>query len=104
MPKSLTDYVLDWCQQHGWTDLFVDHYRYWAFPPGAVMPLPVPSAVFEDFRDGGCPQRERYAYGLLLILSGIALGLSLLQQSPMPLVLMFSLSAIAVAFFDEAQV
>ena len=29
----------NWCDQWGWTDLFVNEGRFWAFPPGAVLPL-----------------------------------------------------------------
>ncbi len=29
----------NWCEQRRWTDLFVNEGRFWAFPPGAVLPL-----------------------------------------------------------------
>lgn len=29
----------NWCEQRKWTDLFVNEGRFWAFPPGAVLPL-----------------------------------------------------------------
>lgn len=31
----------DWCKSRGWTDLFVHEGRFWAFPPSAVLPLPI---------------------------------------------------------------
>ncbi|MBD2512615.1 hypothetical protein H6G91_36385 [Nostoc muscorum FACHB-395] len=31
----------NWCNQRGWTDLFVYEGRFWAFPPCAVLPLPI---------------------------------------------------------------
>ncbi|YAF99351.1 MAG: hypothetical protein AB3A66_28335 (plasmid) [Nodularia sp. CChRGM 3473] len=31
----------DWCKLRGWTDLFVHERRFWAFPPTAVLPLPI---------------------------------------------------------------
>ncbi len=100
MPESLNGYVLGWCQENGWTDVFVDHSRYWAFPPGAVMPLPVPTAVFEGFHDH-YPKKEQYLYGLSLFLFVGAVVLSLGYQSPMPLVFVFCICAIATAYFDE---
>ncbi len=100
MPKSMTGYVAGWCQEHGWTDLFIDHYQYWAFPPGAVMPLPIPTDVFRDFQRDK-PQGLRYLYGLILLASGIAALGSCLQQSPMPLVVAFCLSAMVIGLLDE---
>jgi len=32
-----------WCVVNGWSDLFEQEGIFYAFPPGAVMPLPVPS-------------------------------------------------------------
>lgn len=29
----------NWCEQQGWTDLFVQEGCFWAFPPCAVLPL-----------------------------------------------------------------
>ncbi|KOP24645.1 hypothetical protein AMR41_19885 [Hapalosiphon sp. MRB220] len=37
---ALAVYV-NWCNQRGWTDLFVYEGRFWAFPPCAVLPLPI---------------------------------------------------------------
>ncbi|MBD2255940.1 hypothetical protein [Nostoc parmelioides] len=31
----------NWCNLRGWTDLFVYEGRFWAFPPCAVLPLPI---------------------------------------------------------------
>jgi hypothetical protein len=100
MPQSLTGYVVGWCQEHGWTDLFIDHYQYWAFPPGAVMPLPVPTDVLQDFQSNR-PQNATPLYVLILLLSGIAAVCSWLQRSPMPLVFAFCISAMAVGLLDE---
>ncbi len=38
------EWIEEWCQENGWTDLFVERSNsYWAFPPGAVMPEPIPA-------------------------------------------------------------
>ncbi|MDZ8236871.1 MAG: hypothetical protein RMZ69_06790 [Nostoc sp. ChiQUE01a] len=34
----------NWCNQYGWTDLFVFEGRFWAFPHDAVLPLPISEA------------------------------------------------------------
>jgi 5,10-methylene-tetrahydrofolate dehydrogenase/methenyl tetrahydrofolate cyclohydrolase len=34
----------NWCNQQGWTDLFVNEGSFWAFPPCAVLPLLVSEA------------------------------------------------------------
>ena len=36
-------WVEEWCQENGWTELFLERQdHYWAFPPGAVIPEPIP--------------------------------------------------------------
>ncbi|MBD2513907.1 hypothetical protein H6G93_02585 [Nostoc sp. FACHB-973] len=34
----------NWCNQYGWTDLFVFEGRFWAFAHDAVLPLPISEA------------------------------------------------------------
>lgn len=34
--------VYSWCHEHSWTDPFWQEGCFWAFPPNAVMPLPIP--------------------------------------------------------------
>lgn len=31
-----------WCEKNGWTDMFEEGGRFFAFPPGAVIPLALP--------------------------------------------------------------
>lgn len=33
--------LMSWCQEQGWTDLQQREGIFWAFPPGAVMPVPI---------------------------------------------------------------
>ena len=102
MPKALTDFVSCWCHENGWTDLFVDHYEYWAFPPGAVMPLPVPSDVLADYVDSHqLTPTAKLLYGAVIGMAAIAASLSLSIHSPMPLVVAFGLCALIVAHLDE---
>lgn len=34
--------IYDWCEANGWTEPFWVEGQWWAFPPQAVMPLPLP--------------------------------------------------------------
>ena len=45
MKHYCEEWVKDWCFENGWTDLYVERCHYWAFPPGAVMPEPIPPRV-----------------------------------------------------------
>ncbi|PMB38339.1 hypothetical protein CEN40_25905 [Fischerella thermalis CCMEE 5205] len=45
MDNSIQKQVKKWCQENGWTDLFVQKKRFYAFPPSAVIPLPIPTEV-----------------------------------------------------------
>jgi len=33
--------VTGWCEENGYTDLFFQDGRWWAFPPNAVMPVAI---------------------------------------------------------------
>lgn len=37
--------VQRWCRLHHWTDLFLHDRQFYAFPPQAVIPLPLPAAA-----------------------------------------------------------
>lgn len=45
MASRLDEQVAAWCRVNGWTDLQPVDNHYWAIPPGAVMPLPIPQEV-----------------------------------------------------------
>jgi hypothetical protein len=95
-------WVLRWCAENGWTDLFMERYRYWAFPPGAVMPQPIPAQVLQCLHDqhGASPIEQRW-YGLIVAASALAGLLSCWAQSPLPLIAAFALCSLAVAYLDE---
>lgn len=91
-----------WCHDNGWTDLFVERYQFWAFPPGGVLPAPLPDAVLEDLHAQHYRGLKYSAsYGTLFLASGLAIVLALFSHSPMPLVAAFSISAIAVGLLDD---
>jgi hypothetical protein len=95
-------WVKEWCDGNGWTDLFVERYHYWAFPPGAVMPTPVPLNVLQEIRaaKGWTPIEQLWA-GIAISAACLASVGSYWLSSPLPLVMAFSVCAIAVAFLDD---
>lgn len=104
-PSSLLKYsykaALMWCQEHGWTDLFIEQYQYWAFPPGGVMPLPLPSQALQpiELPTVTTPQ-QRFLQLLALAVAFAATGISCWFQSPMPLVVGFGACALLIAAQD----
>ena len=42
MNKQHEEQVRQWCEKNNWTDLFIHENKFYAFPPHAVIPLPVP--------------------------------------------------------------
>jgi hypothetical protein len=101
MPKVPYEYLQRWCQEHGWTDLFMEQRQFWAFPPGAVLPLPIPAYAFEGFQHNRLSGRSLLlnAAAVVFTLGGICL--TALTYSPMPLLSAFAISTIIVALLPE---
>ena len=95
------DWIQEWCQDNGWTDLFIERRDYWAFPPGGVMPLPIPRETLLRIKaeKGFCVEEK-----LWLTIAGVvtiaAIILSYLLICPIPLVFAFAFTAITVASFE----
>ena len=102
MTHPLYPYLNQWCNDNGWTDLFIERYQFWAFPPGSVLPLPLPSAVLEDIHSQHY-HNIKYSLPYLTVLLGMmsAISLSFLSHSPMPLIAAFAVGAIAVGILDD---
>lgn len=82
--------------------MFIEQRQFWAFPPGSVLPVPVPTHAIEGFYS----TREMLPQvGLLNLFSvGVTLGavlLTVVTLSPVPLLLAFGCCAIAVAILEE---
>ena len=45
LSENLDEEAQKWCDQHGWSDLFTHEDKYYAFPPGAVIPQLVPLKI-----------------------------------------------------------
>ena len=39
----------EWCEARGWTELFFQEGKWYAFPPNAVIPQPIPRS-WSDYR------------------------------------------------------
>lgn len=102
MKKYAHQWIQDWCNEHGWTDVFLERYRYWAFPPGAVMPQPIPRDVLQTIKQAqGLSPLERYWYGGAIALSLVAAVAAYSFNNPMPLVFAFMLGAVSVAYLED---
>lgn len=98
-------WVEDWCRENGWTELFMrKRNEYWAFPPNAVMPLPIPSQVLRQIKaERGLSVDERFWCITAGAVSVAAAGFSFLAQSPMPLVTAFAFCAMVVAALETDE-
>lgn len=92
-------WIENWCQENGWTDLFVrERNEYWAFPPNAVMPLPIPTQTMRLIKtENGLSLNERWWCFAAIASTLIGLTSSYFFQSPMPLVTAFAFCATIVA-------
>ncbi len=96
------EWIEEWCTAHGWTELYVEQPgNYWAFPPDAVMPQPIPVSVLRAIKASkGLSPRERQVSLLAVAIAVGALILTVLWRSPMPLAIAFAISALIVASLE----
>ena len=101
--KRLADTWIDrWCQEQGWTEWVVSEGTYWAFPPHAVMPVPIPTEVLQELKaTHGLSPQERWSVGIVIVSTLIALFGSWYSQCPLPLVGAFTLGALLTAAMDD---
>ncbi len=92
-------WIEKWCQENGWTDLFQErNNNYWAFPPGAVMPEPIPVKTLRIIKaENGLSPDEKTWLRLAFIVTFVSIVLTCFFQSPMPIVFAFAFDAIATA-------
>ena len=95
-------WIADWCQDHGWTYYFRESTAYWAFPPQAVMPCPLPDRALKSIKaDKGLSLSEKqwFSIALISLVSGTTLSFAINQ--PLPLILGFAFCAIVVGQMDD---
>jgi hypothetical protein len=92
-------WIQEWCDNNGWTDLVVDrHHSYWAFPPNAVMPEPLPMKALKTIKlDKGMTFEEKLWAGISFIFTLISATVSYVLKCPMPIFLAFAFCAVTVA-------
>ena len=101
MKHYCEEWINEWCQNNGWTDLYIERYHYWAFPPGAVMPEPIPPQVLRAIKaEKGLSGEERLGSIAAVVVTLIAAILSYFLKSPMPLVFAFAFSAVTVGLLE----
>lgn len=91
-------WIQEWCQDNGWTDWFKEQYSYWAFPPNAVMPVPIPLEALRSIKTtkGFSPDERLWSFAALFGTAVAAVSTQVLA-SPMPLVFAFAFCAIIFA-------
>jgi len=96
------EWINEWCQQNGWTDLVIERQaNYWAFPPNAVMPEPIPRKILREIKsEKGMSYEEKNLAIITLAIALIAVIFSCGFNCPMPLVLAFAFAAIAIPQFE----
>ncbi|MBE9169694.1 hypothetical protein IQ238_19930 [Pleurocapsales cyanobacterium LEGE 06147] len=96
------EWIQEWCEQNGWTEPFRERYRYyWAFPPGAVMPEPIPQQVLRIIKtEKGLTADEQRWLAIAGIISAIAVVSCYFLACPMPIVFAFAFDAITFALLE----
>lgn len=96
------EWIQEWCDRNGWTDLFQERYNhYWAFPPNCVMPEPIPQKVMRLIKnEKGLSSNEQKWLSYALMVSFVAILLSYLLVTPMPLMFAFAFDAVTFARMD----
>ncbi|MBD2185657.1 slr1957 family protein [Aerosakkonema funiforme] len=98
MKHYADEWVAEWCQENGWTDLTVAGCdTYWAFPPGAVMPEPIPSKAMKLIKaQKGLSGEEKWWAIASVAGTIVAAIVSLVMKCPMPMVGAFAFCAVTV--------
>ncbi|MBD2354913.1 hypothetical protein H6G41_09800 [Tolypothrix sp. FACHB-123] len=96
------EWIEAWCLENGWTDLFVERRdNYWAFPPGCVMPEPIPVNVLRLIKaENGLTSEEKWWSISAIMGTALAILSTVVLKCPMPLVFAFAFNAITVAQFE----
>jgi hypothetical protein len=100
--KYPIEWVQDWCQDNGWTDLFVERRSYWAFPPHAVLPLPIPNDALRVIKaKRGLSPDEKLWRMAAWMAAGLGAILTYCLECPLPLIAAFAFCAVMVALMED---
>ncbi|MEA5579410.1 hypothetical protein [Anabaena sp. UHCC 0451] len=100
------EWIEAWCMENGWTDLFVERRdNYWAFPPGGVMPEPIPVHVLRVIKEqNGLTNQEIYWSIAAVVITILSVIYTFTLKCPMPLVFAFAFNAVTVAQLETEDV
>ncbi len=100
------EWIQEWCEQNGWTDLTREsRISYWAFPPGAVMPEPISFDVLRSIKDNnGSSAEEKFWLSSAIIVSVTSVLLSYLLKNPVPVLLAFAFDAFISAKLEFEEI
>lgn len=102
MNKYCKEWVQEWCEENGWTDLFKERKDYWAFPPHSVMPLPIPVQVLQSIKSQkGLSPEEKLWSAAAWTMAVLSAAMVYFFESPMPLVAAFMFCAVVFAQMDD---
>lgn len=98
MDKRQERRIRQWCADNNWTDLFIHENKFYAFPPNAVIPLPVP---IEEYQTSHEFRRSNQLLWLAVTINILISILLLLRFIMFPrLSLQITLTAIFCSFFE----
>lgn len=99
-------WIEEWCEANGWTDLFMERLNYyWAFPPGAVMPEPIPGKILRAIKlEKGLCEEEKAWLTAAAAVSALAIGSAFLLRNPMPVVLAFAFDAVTAGRLEMEEI
>ncbi|MGK7876962.1 MAG: hypothetical protein AB4426_27830 [Xenococcaceae cyanobacterium] len=106
MKHYCDEWIKEWCEENGWTDLSIECYNnYWAFPPGAVMPEPISPKTLRLIKTekGLCFEEKLWLISAWIV-TLIAVIVSYCMKSPMPLVFAFAFDAITTAQLEVEDI
>ncbi|WP_353933076.1 hypothetical protein WJM97_00885 [Okeanomitos corallinicola TIOX110] len=100
------EWIEAWCVENGWTDLFVERRdNYWAFPPGGVMPEPIPVHVLRMIKEkNGLTNQEMLWSMIAVVITILSVFYTFILKCPMPLVFAFAFNAVTVAQLELEDV
>jgi hypothetical protein len=106
MNHFCNQWIEEWCEDNGWTDLFEERRNnYWAFPPGAVMPEPIPGKVLRGIKEErGMTSQEKIWSLSAVVGTLVAIFSTYIFKCPMPIIVAFAFDAVTAARFEMEDV
>ena len=99
-------WIEEWCDANGWTDVFMERLNhYWAFPPGAVIPEPIPKKILRSIKlEKGLCQEEKNLLLTAVGVSCLAIATTVWLKNPMPVVLAFAYDAVTAGHLEVEEI